>query len=126
MTRRKKKQERKVPESAVARILATFNNTHVAITDEAGEVLVHSSAGAVGFKGTKKSTPYVASRVAEGAARKAAEMGVKRVAVLLKGPGAGRESAVKALKVGGLEVMSITDVTPIPHNGPRPKNRRRV
>lgn len=123
---KKKKKERKIPEEAIVRILATFNNTHITITDEVGEVLVRSSAGIAGFRGTKKSTPYAASRASEEVARKAAEMGVKRAAVLLKGPGSGRESAVKALKVGGLEVTSITDVTPIPHNGPRPKKRRRV
>jgi len=122
----KKKKERKIPEKAVARILATFSNTHVTITDDAGEVITRASAGTAGFKGTKKSTPYAASQAAEAAARKAAAMGVKAVAVLVKGPGAGRDSAIKALKVGGLDVVSITDVTPIPHNGPRPKKRRRV
>ncbi len=122
----KKRKERKVAEEGIAHILATFNNTHVTITDEVGGVLVRTSAGTAGFKGTKKSTPYAASQASEAAARKASEMGVKRVAVLVKGPGSGRESAIKALKVGGLEVISITDVTPIPHNGPRPKKRRRV
>jgi len=123
---KRKKKERKIPREGVAHILATFNNTHVTITTDAGEVLARASAGTVGFKGTKKSTPYAASRTSEAAAREAAEMGVKKVAVLVKGPGSGRVSAIKALKVGGLEVTSITDVTPIPHNGPRPKKRRRV
>lgn len=122
----KKKKERKISEKGVAHILATFNNTLITVTDEAGEVLTRASAGTAGFKGTRKSTPFAASQAAETVAKKAVGLGVKKVSVLVKGPGAGRDSAIKALKVGGLEVTSITDVTPIPHNGPRPKKRRRV
>ncbi len=120
-----KKKARKISEKAVAHITATFNNTMITISDE-GFVVVRGSAGIAGFKGTKKSTPFAASQAAEEVAKKAASLGVKRVDVLVKGPGPGRDSAVKALNVGGLEIASITDVTPIPHNGPRPKKRRRV
>lgn len=123
---KRKKKERKISERAIVHILATFSNTHITITDEEGGVIARASAGTAGFKGTKKSTPYAASRAAEAVAKKAVERGVKRASVLIKGPGSGRDSAIKALKVGGLEVASITDVTPIPHNGPRPKRRRRV
>lgn len=126
MPKRKKKTERKIPEKAVAHILATFNNTHITITDEAGGVIGRASAGTAGFKGTRKSTPFAASQAAEAVAKKVVDLGVREVSVLVKGPGAGRDSAIKALKVGGLEVTSITDVTPIPHDGPRPKKRRRV
>jgi small subunit ribosomal protein S11 len=125
MAKRKKKGH-KISEEALAHILATFSNTHITITGEDGGVITRSSAGTAGFRGTKKSTPYAASRAAEEAARQAADRGVRRVSVLVKGPGSGRDSAIKALKVGGLEVKSITDVTPIPHNGPRPKKQRRV
>lgn len=123
---KKKKKERKIPEKAVVHILATFNNTHITITDEAGMVISRASAGTAGFKGTRKSTPFAASQAAEAVAKKAVGLGVREVSVLVSGPGAGRDSAIKALKVGGLEVTSITDVTPIPHDGPRPKKRRRV
>ncbi|PIS12323.1 30S ribosomal protein S11 [candidate division WWE3 bacterium CG09_land_8_20_14_0_10_47_33] len=122
----KKKKERKIPEKAFAHILATFNNTHITITDEAGGVITRASAGTAGFKGTKKATPFAASQAAEAASKRATGLGVKEVSVLVKGPGAGRDSAIKALKVGGLEITSITDVTSVPHNGPRPKKRRRV
>lgn len=121
-----KKKARKIPEKAVAHITATFNNTLITVSGEDGAVVVRGSAGTAGFKGTKKSTPYAASQAAEDVAKKASGAGVKEVDVLVKGPGPGRDAAVKALKVGGLEVSSITDVTPIPHNGPRPKKRRRV
>jgi len=120
-----KKKARKISEKAVAHITATFNNTMITISD-GGFVIVRGSAGTAGFKGTKKSTPFAASQASEAVAKKAASLGVKQVDVLVKGPGPGRDSAVKALKVGGLDVASITDVTPIPHNGPRPKKRRRV
>lgn len=123
---KKKKKERKIPEKAVAHILATFNNTLITISDEVGGVITRASAGTAGFKGTRKSTPFAASQAAEAVARKAADLGVSQVSILVKGPGSGRDSAIKALKVGGLEITSITDVTPIPHNGPRPKKRRRV
>ncbi|OGC53992.1 30S ribosomal protein S11 [candidate division WWE3 bacterium RIFCSPHIGHO2_01_FULL_48_15] len=121
-----KKKERKIQEKGVAHITSTFNNTIITVTDEKGEVLTRSSSGAVGFKGAKKSTPFAASQAAEAVAGKAAQLGVKEVAIFVKGPGSGRDSAIKALKVGGLEISAITDVTPIPHNGPRPKKRRRV
>ncbi len=123
---KKKRKERKISAKAVAHILATFNNTIITITGEGGDVITRASTGTVGFKGTKKSTPFAASQAAEEVARRASQLGVERVSVLVKGPGSGRDSAIKALKVGGLEVTSITDVTPIPHNGPRPKKRRRV
>lgn len=121
-----KKKVRKITDKGVAYITSTFNNTLITVTDENGVVVVRGSSGMAGFKGTKKSTPFAASQAAEQVARKAAELGVKEVSVLVKGPGPGRDSAIKALKVGGLEVTSITDVTPIPHNGPRPKKRRRI
>ena len=121
-----KKKARKIADKGVTHITSTFNNTLITVTDENGAVVVRGSSGTAGFKGTKKSTPFAASQAAEQVARKAAELGVKEVSVLVKGPGSGRNSAIKALKVGGLEVTSITDVTPIPHNGPRAKKRRRV
>uniref|UniRef100_A0A832DUU0 Small ribosomal subunit protein uS11 n=1 Tax=candidate division WWE3 bacterium TaxID=2053526 RepID=A0A832DUU0_UNCKA len=121
-----KKKERKIPERAVVHITATFNNTLITVSEEGGKVIRRGSAGTVGFKGTKKATPFAASQAAEAVAKAVSQLGVKEVAVLVKGPGPGRDSAIKSLKAGGLEVTSITDVTPIPHNGPRPKNRRRV
>ena len=121
-----KKKERKIPEKGIAHITSTFNNTMITVTDEQGQIITRSSSGTVGFKGAKKSTPFAASQAAEAVAKKAAGLGVKEVAIFVKGPGAGRDSAIKALKVGGLEISAITDVTPIPHNGPRPKKRRRV
>jgi len=126
MPKKKKKKEREIPKKAAAHILATFNNTHITISDEVGGVITRASAGTAGFKGTKKSTPFAAAQAAEAVAKKAVNLGVREVSVLVKGPGSGRDSAIKALKVGGLEVTSITDVTPIPHDGPRPKKRRRV
>ena len=122
----RKKKDRKVSSLGVANIKATFNNTIVSITDNTGGVVGWSSAGAVGFKGTKKGTPFAASSAAEAAARKAVEMGVREVNVMVKGPGAGRETAIRALQSAGLEINSIKDVTPIPHNGCRPRKRRRV
>lgn len=121
-----KNKERKIPEKAIVYIISTFNNTLITISEDGGGVIVRGSAGMAGFKGTKKATPFAASQAAEITAKSASQLGVKEVAVLVKGPGPGRDSAIKALKAGGLEVTSITDVTPIPHNGPRPKNRRRV
>jgi small subunit ribosomal protein S11 len=109
-----------------AHIQATFNNTLVTISDPNGNVLSWSSAGASNFKGSRKSTPYAAQVTAENAARKAMEHGVRQVEVYVKGPGAGREAAIRALQGAGLQVVSITDVTPIPHNGCRPPKRRRV
>jgi small subunit ribosomal protein S11 len=123
---KKKKEKRKVPSVGVAHIQATFNNTIISITDTQGGLVAWASAGAVGFKGTKKGTPFAASSAAEKAAAKALELGVREVSVLVKGPGAGRETAIRALQAVGLEISSIKDVTPIPHNGCRPPKRRRV
>ncbi|MBI2443060.1 MAG: 30S ribosomal protein S11 [Candidatus Levybacteria bacterium] len=107
-------------------ITATFNNTLVSITNEQGEVVSWSSSGAKGFKGTRKSTPYAASLAVEDAVKKAVEHGMKTADVFVKGPGAGRDSSLRAIKAAGLSISSIADLTPIPHNGPRPKARRRV
>ena len=124
-TRAKKREKKNVP-SGHAHIQATFNNTIVTITDPVGGVIAWGSAGLVGFKGSRKSTPYAAAQTAELAARKAMEHGVRQVEVFVKGPGAGREQAIRSLQAAGLEVTAITDVTPIPHNGCRPPKRRRV
>lgn len=121
-----KKKFKKAESSGVAHIKATFNNTIVTITDTKGNVIVWSSAGKSGFKGSKKSTPFAAGIAAEATAKQALEAGVKRVEVWVKGPGAGREAAIRSLQSAGLEVTSIRDVTPIPHNGCRPPKRRRV
>jgi len=110
----------------VANILATFNNTQVAITDMQGNLIGWSSAGRVGFKGSRKSTAYAAQQVAQDAARQAMAHGMKEVEIRVKGPGSGRESAIRALQAIGLEISSIKDVTPIPHNGCRPRKKRRV
>lgn len=123
-TRRKK--ERKNVEHGSAHIKSTFNNSIVTITDAAGNALSWSSAGALGFKGSKKSTPYASQEAAENAAKAAMEHGLKSVDVYVKGPGAGRESAIRSLQAAGLEITLIKDVTPIPHNGCRPPKRRRV
>ena len=112
--------------SGIANILATFNNTIVAITDMQGNILGWSSAGRVGFKGSRKSTAFAAQQVAQDAARQAMSHGMKEVQVKVKGPGSGRESAIRALQAIGLEISSIKDVTPIPHNGCRPRKKRRV
>ena len=125
-TAARKKRARKNVVKGVAHIHSTFNNTIVTITDEAGSVLTWSSAGALGFKGAKKSTPYAAQMAAEAAATNAKDYGVKTVDVNIKGPGSGREAAIRALQACGIEVTSITDVTPVPHNGCRPPKRRRV
>ncbi len=122
---RRRRTRRSVPEG-VAHIHATFNNTIVAITDPQGAVVAWSSAGSVGFKGSRKGTPFAAQMAAEAAARKVADFGMRAVIVFVKGPGGGRESAVRALQAAGLNVASIRDVTPIPHNGCRPPKRRRV
>ena len=112
--------------SGLARILATFNNTIVTITDREGNTIAWASTGSAGFKGSKKSTPFAAGIAAESAAKKAVERGVKEVEVYVKGPGAGRESAIRSIQAAGLTIRSIRDVTPIPHNGCRPEKRRRV
>ena len=124
-TRQKVKEKRQVLQGVV-HIQSTFNNTIVTIADQKGEVLSWASAGSVGFKGTKKGTPFAAQMASENAARKAAEHGLKRVDVMVKGPGSGRETAIRALSNVGLEVTLIKDVTPIPHNGCRAPKRRRV
>lgn len=120
---RKRKVKKNVP-SGVAHIQSTFNNTVVTITDLEGNTLCWASSGTLGIKGSKKSTPYAAAKSAEKAAEKAMEMGVKKVEVIVKGLGAGRESAIKALQSAGIEVTKITDDTPIPHNGCRPPKKR--
>ena len=112
--------------SGIAFVQATFNNTIISISDDSGNVIAWSSAGSLGFKGSRKSTPYAAQMAAEDAGRKAAEHGVKTLQVEVKGPGSGRESALRALQVVGFTITSIRDVTPIPHNGCRPPKRRRV
>jgi len=112
--------------AGVAHILATFNNTIVSITDPQGNVIAWASSGHVGFKGSRKSTPFAAQLAAESAARKAQEHGVRKVDVFVKGPGSGRETAIRSLQAAGLEVGAISDVTPQPHNGCRPPKRRRV
>lgn len=122
---KKKKTKKNVP-VGVVHIHATFNNTVVTITDPAGNTLSWSSAGVRGFKGSRKSTPFAAQMASEDAARKALESGVRTVVVLVKGPGAGRESALRALSTVGIKVTAIKDVTPIPHNGCRPPKKRRV
>jgi small subunit ribosomal protein S11 len=121
-----KRKERKVGLSGVVHIHATFNNTIVSITDPNGGVVAWSSAGKVGFKGSRKSTPFAAQLAAEGAAKDAMSMGMRRVEVWVKGPGPGREASIRSLAAAGLEVTAIRDVTPIPHNGCRPPKRRRV
>ena len=125
VARRVRRTRRSVPEG-VAHVHATFNNTIVTITDPQGMVVAWSSAGSVGFKGSRKGTPFAAQMAAEACARKAAEVGMRSCIVHVKGPGGGRESAVRALQAAGLNVISIKDVTPIPHNGCRPPKRRRV
>jgi small subunit ribosomal protein S11 len=122
----KKSKDRKNVPYAVAHIQATFNNTVITISEPNGNVLVSGSSGAHGFKGSKKSTPFAAEVAGSNCGRKAAEMGVRTLEVLVKGPGAGREAAIRALQNAGLKVNSIRDVTPIPHNGCRPPKRRRV
>jgi len=121
-----KKKEKKNIQTGVAHIQASFNNTIVTITDVGGNVIVWCSAGSEGFKGSRKSTPFAAQKAAETAARKGMEHGLRHVEVLVTGPGAGRESAIRALQAAGLKINAIKDVTPIPHNGCRPPKRRRV
>jgi len=123
---RRKKKILKGPPRAVAHIQATFNNTIITIADQEGKTLVWSSAGAVGFRGSRKSTPFAAQIAATDVAKKAQELGVREIDVLVKGPGSGRETAIRALQAFGLSIKSIKDVTPIPHNGCRPPKRRRV
>ena len=124
--RRPRKRERKNVTHGVAHIKSSFNNTIVSISDQDGNILAWASAGNVGFKGSRKSTPFAAQMAAEAAARRAMEHGVRKVDVLVKGPGSGRETAIRSLQNTGIEVSGIKDVTPIPHNGCRPPKRRRV
>src|SRR5690348_17671175 len=124
-TRSKRREKKNVP-TGIAHIQSTFNNTVVTISDLQGNVLAWASAGTSGFKGSRKGTPLAAGLAAENAARKAMEQGVRQVEVFVKGPGAGREAAIRSLQAAGLEVSLIKDVTPIPHNGCRPPKRRRV
>ncbi len=121
-----KRKDRRVQPNGVVHIQATFNNTIVTITDSDGAVICWSSAGKVGFKGSRKSTPFAAQVCAESTAREALSQGLRRVEVWVKGPGAGREAAIRSIQAAGLEVSAIRDVTPIPHNGCRPPKRRRV
>ncbi|WP_057879244.1 MULTISPECIES: 30S ribosomal protein S11 [Levilactobacillus] len=129
MATRKTSRKRRVKkniESGVAHIHATFNNTLVMITDVQGNAIAWSSAGALGFKGSRKSTPFAAQMAAEAAAKSSMEHGVKSVEVAVKGPGSGREAAIRAIQAAGIEITAIRDVTPVPHNGTRPPKRRRV
>ncbi|MEO5951774.1 MAG: 30S ribosomal protein S11 [Chloroflexia bacterium] len=123
---RARRRERKVVPRGTAFVQSTFNNTIVTLADPQGNVLSWGSAGATGFKGSRKSTPYAAQITADGAARRAMEHGLRQVEVFVKGPGAGREAAIRALQAAGIQVVAITDVTPIPHNGCRAPKRRRV
>lgn len=125
-TTRVKRKDRKNIASGVAHVNATFNNTMITITDAQGNTIAWASAGGMGFKGSRKSTPYAAQMAAEEAGKKAQEHGVKTLEIQVKGPGSGRESALRALQAVGLTITSIRDVTPIPHNGCRPPKRRRV
>ena len=123
---RPRRRERKNIESGVAHIKSSFNNTLITLTDPSGAVVSWSSSGAMGFKGSRKGTPFAAQQAADVAARAAMEHGMRTIEVLVKGPGGGREAAVRSLRAAGLEVSMIKDVTPIPHNGCRPPKRRRV
>ena len=123
---RPKKKSRRVEANGVAHIKASFNNTIITLTDSSGRVISWGTAGKVGFKGSKKSTPFAAQMAAQNAAREAMDMGLRKVEIWVKGPGSGREAAIRALSAAGLEVSLIKDVTPIPHNGCRPPKRRRV
>ena len=122
----KKKKEKRVLKNGVAHIKSTFNNTIISITDTDGNVVAWASSGSLGFKGSRKSTPFAATVAAEAAAKKALEFGLRQVEVFVRGPGSGREAAIRALQSAGLSITVIKDVTPIPHNGCRPPKRRRV
>jgi small subunit ribosomal protein S11 len=125
-SRRPRKRDRKNVSTGIVHIKSSFNNTIVSITDTEGNVIAWASSGGVGFKGSRKSTPYAAQVAATSAAQEAHDLGLRRVDVYVKGPGSGRESAIRALSAAGLEIATIRDVTPIPHNGCRPPKRRRV
>lgn len=122
----KKKKGSRIDQSGIAKITASFNNTIVSITDIKGNVLCWSSAGRIGFKGTKKGTAYAAQQCSDAVAREALNMGIKKIEVHIKGPGPGREAAIRTLQTAGLSITSIKDLTPLPHNGCRPPRRRRV
>jgi small subunit ribosomal protein S11 len=122
----RKKKVKKTATRGIAHILASFNNTYIAVTDMNGDAIAWASAGTVGFKGARKGTPFAAQRTAEACAEKVQKLGVKEVEVRIKGPGSGRESAIRGLQSAGLQVRAIEDVTPLPHNGCRPPKRRRV
>src|SRR6476659_9609017 len=126
MAKQKKRKQRRNVSRGIAHIQATFNNTIVTITDTNGDVLCQASAGVVGFKGSRKSTPFAAQRAAETCAEKASKFGLKEIEVRIKGPGSGRESAVTALQAAGMTIKAIEDVTPLPHNSCRPPKKRRV
>ncbi|MDP6907780.1 MAG: 30S ribosomal protein S11 [Candidatus Neomarinimicrobiota bacterium] len=123
---RSKKNKRKINPNGIVHIKATFNNTNITVTDEGGNVIAWATAGKAGFKGSRKNTAYAATIASEKVASEVVSMGLASVAVKVKGPGAGRESAIRALSSAGLQVTSISDVTPLPHNGCRPKKQRRV
>lgn len=125
-TKTQKKTGVKLSENGRVYVLATFNNTLITITNDKGDTISTSSAGAAGFKGTRRSTPFAATSAVEQAVKKAVEKGLKNVEVYIKGPGAGRDASLRAIKSGGLSISMIADVTPIPHNGPRAKKKRRV
>lgn len=122
----RRRRERRTVAEGVAHIQSTFNNTIITVTDTGGHTLAWASAGGQGFRGSRKGTPFAAQSAAEQVARRVIDQGMKKIDVLVKGPGAGREAAIRALQAAGLEVSMIRDVTPIPHNGPRPPKRRRV
>ncbi len=124
--RQRRRREKRVIAHAVAHIQSTYNNTIVTITDPQGNTLVWASGGAAGFKGTRKGTPYAAQLAAQAAGRRALDMGVKKLNIFVKGPGPGRDTAVRALQALGFEIVSVKDITPTPHNGCRPSRRRRV
>jgi len=129
MAKKEKSKKKKVIKgitSGIVHILATFNNTIITISDKQGNALVWSSPGIVGYSGSKKSTPFAAQIAASDAARKAKDIGIREVVVYVKGPGSGREAAIRALQASGLSILSIKDITPVPHNGCRPRKRRRV
>ena len=126
MNKTVKKGKKKAPAEGIVTVRATFNNTIINITDKEGNVIVWNTPGKSGFKGSRKSTPFAAQMSAEAAAKEAMDLGLQRVEVLVKGPGSGREAAVRSLQAAGLEISAIKDVTPIPHNGCRPPKRRRV
>ena len=126
MASTKKKKIKRNVVKGVVHIKATFNNTTINVTDKNGNTLCYDSGGSIGYKGSRKSTPFAAQRAAESCAQKAKKMGMKEVDVRVKGPGAGRESAIRAIQQSGLDIRAISDVTPLPHNGCRPKKRRRV